>query len=87
MDKYELETRDSINGVISALLRATPRESGKGIDHNLHIAGMNIKLGAEKRLQNDKILTIYFHIAKLRIWLGFFSTCLQFTCSTVNTYI
>lgn len=63
---------DSINGVISALLRATPRESGKGIDHNLHIAGMNIKLGAEKRLQNDKILYIIFSHCKTKDLVGFF---------------
>lgn len=50
---------DSINCVISVLLRATPPESGEGIDHNLHISDTNIKPRAEKRSQNDKLLTNY----------------------------
>lgn len=47
MDKYELKMHGSINGVISALPRATRRESGEGIDQHLHICCMNVKLRAE----------------------------------------
>lgn len=72
MDKYELKMHDSINGVISALPRATPQESDQGIDHHLHITGMNIKLRAEKRSQNDKPLTIESQIAKVGIWVCVF---------------
>lgn len=49
---------DSINGVISELPRATSQESDKGIDYNLHISDMNIKLTAEKRSHNDKLHTL-----------------------------
>lgn len=82
VNKYELKMHDSINGVISELPRATSQESDKGIDHNLHISDMNIKLTAEKHSHNDKLLTIESYIAKLGICLFVF----QFPYYTVYTY-